>query len=142
MSRNDIFSLVSKVRSATNEYLVAELEKLGTTGLAPSHGDILAALYRGGETGMTELATTIRRRKNTLTVLVAKLEDLGYVGRRPDPEDARRSLVYLTARGEALRAPFGRISRSLLAAGLRGIADGEIEATASCLERMLGNLQR
>lgn len=139
MSRNDIFALVSRVRGATNEYLVGELERLGATGLAPSHGDILAALYRHGELGMTELASSIRRRKNTLTVLAAKLEDLGYVSRRADPEDARRSLVFLTAKGEALRDPFSRISRSLMTRGLKGIGEEELDATSRCLERMLKN---
>jgi MarR family transcriptional regulator, organic hydroperoxide resistance regulator len=141
MGRSGIFSLVSRVRAATNEYLVGELEERGVTGLAPSHGDILAALFRKGELGMTELASSIRRRKNTLTVLVAKLEDLGYVRRRQDPEDARRGIVSLTAKGETLRDPFSRISRALLAKGLRGIAEEEIEAASRCLERMLANLQ-
>jgi MarR family transcriptional regulator, organic hydroperoxide resistance regulator len=141
MARGDIFALVSRVRAATNEYLVDELERLGSTGLAPSHGDILAALFRHGELGMSELAATIRRRKNTLTVLVAKLEDIGYVARRTDPEDARRSFVFLTAKGEALREPFARISRSLIAVGLKGIAEDDLAAASRCLERMLDNLQ-
>lgn len=141
VSKNDIFALVSRVRAATNEYLVGELERLGAAGLAPSHGDILAALYRHGELGMSELASSIRRRKNTLTVLAAKLEDLGYIARREDPEDARRSLIFLTAKGEALRAPFARISRSLISKGLKGIGEAEVAAASSCLERMLENLQ-
>jgi MarR family transcriptional regulator, organic hydroperoxide resistance regulator len=142
VSRKDIFALVSRVRAATNEYLIVELKGMGATGLAPSHGDILAALFRGGELGMTELAASIRRKKNTLTVLVAKLEDLGYIARRQDPEDARRSCVFLTGKGEALREPFARISRSLLAKGLRGIDEGEVDAASRCLEKMLGNLLR
>lgn len=141
VSRNAIFALVSRVRAATNEYLAAELERAGAAGLAPSHGDILAALFRGGETGMTELAASIRRRKNTLTVLVAKLEEAGYVARRPDPEDARRSFVFLTARGEALREPFARISRALIAKGLKGVGGDDLSAAERCLERMLANLQ-
>jgi MarR family transcriptional regulator, organic hydroperoxide resistance regulator len=140
VSKRDIFALVSRVRAATNEYLVGELEDLGVMGLAPSHGDILAALFRGGEQGMTELASSIHRRKNTLTVLVAKLEDLGYISRRQDPEDARRSFILLTAKGEALREPFAHISRSLLAKGLRGVTDEDIGAASRCLERMLKNL--
>jgi DNA-binding MarR family transcriptional regulator len=141
MARGDFFALVSRVRAATNEYLIVELEKLGSTGLAPSHGDILAALFRHGELGMSELAASIRRKKNTLTVLVAKLEDLGYVSRRTDPEDARRSFVFLTAKGEALREPFSRVSRSLIAVGMRGIAENEVAAASRCLERILDNLQ-
>lgn len=140
MSRNNIFALVSRVRAATNDYLVGELEKLGAIGLAPSHGDILAALFQRGELGMTELADAIRRKKNTLTVLVAKLEDLGYVSRRHDAEDARRSVVSLTAMGEAFRGPFTRVSRTLIATGLKGIKDGEIDVASRCLEKILGNL--
>jgi MarR family transcriptional regulator, organic hydroperoxide resistance regulator len=141
VSRNDIFALVSRVRAATNEYLVGELEARGVSGLAPSHGDILAALFRSGEMGMTELADAIRRRKNTLTVLVAKLEVSGFIARHPDPEDARRSLVSLTPAGEALREPFARISRALVSKGLRGVGESEVEATSRCLETILDNLR-
>lgn len=141
MSRDSIFSLVSRVRAATNDYLLGELAAGGIEGLAPSHGDILAALFRRGELGMTELAEEIRRRKNTLTVLVAKLEAAGYVSRRQDPGDGRRSVVALTAKGRALRRPFARISRDLIAKGLDGIGDAELATTVHCLQRMVDNLR-
>jgi MarR family transcriptional regulator, organic hydroperoxide resistance regulator len=140
MRRNEAFATLSRARAAVNEFLAASLSEQGIEGLAPSHGDILAVLFHSGELGMTELATRIRRSKNTVTVLVGKLEEQGYVSRVSDPEDARRSLVSLTAKGSALREPFERISRSLVARGLRGVDEADLEAMGRCLERILENL--
>jgi MarR family transcriptional regulator, organic hydroperoxide resistance regulator len=141
VKRNDIFALVSRLRAAVNEHLIAALEAKGIEGLAPSHGDILAALFREGEIGMTELAVKIRRKKNTVTVLVGKLEEQGYVERLADPEDARRSLVSLTRKGSALRESFGKISSALIARGLAGVDEDDLEVARRCLEKMLENLQ-
>ena len=139
MKRNQIFHLVSQVRAAVNEHLEVALAERGLEGLAPSHGDILAALFREGPLGMTELAAEIRRRKNTVTVLVGKLEAQGYVERVADAEDARRALVSLTRKGSALREPFGTISADLLSKGLAGLGEAELETTMRCLERIIAN---
>jgi MarR family transcriptional regulator, organic hydroperoxide resistance regulator len=141
VKRKDFPALVSRARSAVHDYLAAALAEAGVEGLAPSHGDILAALFREGELGMGELASAIRRKKNTVTVLVAKLEAQGYIERVSDPADARRSLVSLTRKGDSLREPFARISASMLARSLAGIGDADLEAARRCLERMIENLQ-
>jgi DNA-binding MarR family transcriptional regulator len=141
VKRDDIFALISRVRAAVYEYLAGALQERGIEGLAPSHGDILAALFREGQLGMTELARAIRRKKNTVTVLVAKLEEQGYIERVADQEDGRRSFVSLTRKGLAFRDHFSRISAGLLAKGLSGIDEAELEAARNCLEKMLANFQ-
>ena len=45
-----------------------------------------------------ELARRARLSKQTLTDLVRRLERDGLIERRPDPSDARASLIYLTPR--------------------------------------------
>ena len=41
----------------------------------------------------------------TMTGLVLRMEALGFLARRPDPEDRRVSRVYLTSRGRRLKRP-------------------------------------
>jgi DNA-binding MarR family transcriptional regulator len=50
--------------------------------------------------GLAELA---RVRKQTMAEAVDQLERMGYVERRPNPEDRRSRLVFLTERGASVK---------------------------------------
>jgi DNA-binding MarR family transcriptional regulator len=53
----------------------------------------------------SELAARLRMSKQALGYLLGELERLGYLERRPDPDDLRSKRVALTRRGEsAIRA--------------------------------------
>ena len=60
---------------------------------------VLGQLYRLGPMTPTRLAQCERVRLQTLTRLLAELETDKLIRRRADPQDARRSLLSLTASG-------------------------------------------
>lgn len=140
MSTNHVMALIGGIRSRAHELLTAELRRRGHPGLVPSHGAILARLYEQGPLPMSVLAQGIGRRKNTVTTLVRKLEDAGYVLRTPDPTDSRVSLVGLTAKGEAFRAEFQDISTLLLTTVWGDMAPERREQLVVGLEELLRNL--
>jgi DNA-binding MarR family transcriptional regulator len=135
-----VFASISRTRAAVNDFLSEELARAGLAGLCPSHGDILSALFKEDGQAMGDLARAIRRKKNTATVLVSKLEGLGYVEAVRDAADGRRVLIRLTAAGRALKEPFSRISRRLHDKALKGIEEDRLEGLLSLLERIQGNL--
>jgi DNA-binding MarR family transcriptional regulator len=49
----------------------------------------------------SELAVRLRMSKQALNYLLGQLERLGYLERRPDPDDQRSKRIALTARGTA-----------------------------------------
>jgi DNA-binding MarR family transcriptional regulator len=49
----------------------------------------------------SELAARLRMSKQALNYLLGQLERLGYLERRPDPDDQRSKRIALTARGTA-----------------------------------------
>ncbi len=62
-------------------------------------GRILAFLNIKDGVSTKNLATVLAMRVSSLNELLSKLEADGYIERRPDPEDGRVSLIYLTAKG-------------------------------------------
>ncbi len=104
---------VALLRGKINNFLLSRLAEEGIKGLAPSHGSILVVLYCEGPQQMAVLSEKINRDKSTLTVLVRKLEALGYVERKADTQDNRVSVIHLTEKGFQFRALFERISREL-----------------------------
>lgn len=63
----------------------------------------LAVLDQRGAMSQRELCDAIDLDRSTVADLIARMERRGLVGRRPDPADARRKAVELTAHGRAER---------------------------------------
>ena len=134
--RRNLAHLLSLAHERADRWLVAELAAAGLKGLAPSHGDVLACLYQQGKATMHELAAFARRTKPTTTILVDKLESLGYVAREASESDARSVVVRLTPSGEALRPAFDEISRRFVHFLYAGLSREESDT----LERLLGKV--
>jgi MarR family transcriptional regulator, organic hydroperoxide resistance regulator len=140
MNTDMVIDRIARIREKSNAFILAELSRRGVTGLAPSHGSLLAHLYQGGPLPMGRLADLIRRKKNTVTTLVRKLEAAGYVGCRKDEGDNRVTLVALTAKAEAFRGDFETISRDLLRRVWGDMPPAEREVLMAGLERLEANL--
>ena len=115
MDAKHIISLISFIHREADKFLENQLRKHNITGIAPSHGDILFNLYKYESLTMQQLAKLIDRDKSTVTVLVNKLVELGYISKTPDSQDARVYNISLTAKGNELRPVFAEISEGLLA---------------------------
>ena len=109
----EMLSLVSKIHEKGNRFIIEELKNNGAEGLVPSHGDILVCLYKNGKMTMKDIANSIRRTKPTVTVLVDKLEKLGYIKREASDEDNRFTNIVLTQKGEDFKVIFEKISKDL-----------------------------
>ena len=140
MKTDHIVALVSRIRGEANSLLVAELEKRGHSGLAPSHGAILHALSVRGPIPMSALADAIGKQKNTVTTLVNKLEQAGYVVKTPSREDSRVTLVSLSEKAVAAQPDFAAISQTLLNSVWADMPQAEREALVTGLEKILRNL--
>jgi len=140
MRTDHVVALIGRVRERANRLICAELLRLGHPELAPSHGSILAALYDQGDLPMSVLAKAIGKKKNTLTVLVKKLEKAGYVRRELSLTDSRVSIITLTEKGKAFRKDFNAVSEKLLATVWGDMEKSQREALVAGLERLSRNL--
>ncbi len=141
MEQHQIIALISKIRHSANELIIRELDKHGISGIVPSHGDILVRLFRRDAITMSELAAAIGKKKNTVTTLVEKLVNLGYVTKSADPEDSRITLVKLTPEGISLQKAFDKVSYTLIETVYEGITEKEKAAVLKILSKMKKNLE-
>lgn len=125
MNTDNTINLIGRIREKTNKFLLKELEKLGLKNIAPSHGDILAALFKYEEATMTEIADIIHRDRSTVTALINKLINLEYVSSKKDPKDNRSSIICLTEKGKELKSGFIEISQKLYMLEYKGISEEE-----------------
>lgn len=76
------------------------LEKLGLTY---TQYIAIVALWEDDNQTVSSLGEKLFLESNTLTPILKKLEEMGYLKRQRDPKDERQVLVSLTPAGRALR---------------------------------------
>lgn len=139
MNTDNTISLIAKIREKADKFLLKEMEKLGLKNIAPSHGDILSALFKCQEATMTEIANTIHRDRSTVTALVNKLIRFEYVSSKKDLNDNRSSIIYLTEKGKELKLGFKEISEKLYMREYKGISDEEKVIFRDILQKIYNN---
>ena len=130
-------SLISKIHEKGNKFILQELNSNGITDLAPSHGDILAMLYQHSKLTMKEIAEKIHRTKPTVTILVAKLEKLGFVKREKSSEDSRITYIMLNSKSENFKPIFKKISKDLNKILFKNLTNKEVQLLGELLEKMI-----
>jgi len=136
MKQGNALSLISRIREKATKLIVRELELHGVDGIVPSHGDILVILFNGEKLTMKELADKIHRTKPTVTVLIEKLVQYGFVEKEKSSTDSRVTYIKLTRKGIKLKPIFDDISGKLNDVLYGGLTDEETEV----LERLLNKV--
>jgi DNA-binding MarR family transcriptional regulator len=113
-------------------------------GVSRSEAGVLGALSRGPRR-ITELADLEGHAQPTMTLLVKRLEERGWVARDRDPADGRVVLVSLTGPGTAALEDLRAAYRTVLRDHLAALPDEQIAAlqiATEALESLLDALQQ
>ncbi len=132
----NLLALVSKIHEKGNRFIVEQLKKNGADGLVPSHGDILICLYEQDKMTMKDIADKIHRTRPTVTVLVDKLEKLGYIKREISQEDSRYTYIVLTKKGQDFKPIFEKISEDLNNLLYKNLTEQESDTLENLLQKI------
>ncbi len=138
----NIVKHIYSLKAALDNYITTGIEQSGVKGLMVSHGNILVRLYENDKQPMTKIAADIGKCKSTLTVLVDKLEKVGFVHRISDSQDTRIKKLALTEEGMAFQERFWNISNSLEEKLWQDFSKEEREIFVELLDKMSLNLKK
>ena len=141
MDIHGIAALIGDIRANIDRFLVRELKRRGIEGMAPSHGAILFHLFAREDASMTELSKAVRRDKSTVTALVAKLVDFGYVEKIESLGDQRSVRIRLTSSGREFEPVFREISEHLLEKVTAGVGGAEQREVMRILLKIRANTE-
>jgi DNA-binding MarR family transcriptional regulator len=110
------------------------LRRQGDTGLTPSQLSALTSIERHGPLTLGSLADHERVAPPSITKVVAKLEERGFVARRADAADRRVAHVSCTPAGGALLAHVRQRKDVWLASRLADLDHDQLARLAAALD--------
>jgi DNA-binding MarR family transcriptional regulator len=116
------------------------LQKAGFEGLGAANANVIPFVPDEG-IQVSELAKLARVRKQSMAQSVEQLEKLGYLERRPDPNDRRARLVFLTERGEAVRPVAVKAGREVEKEWAKLTSPDDIQELRESLQTLLAKLR-
>lgn len=137
-----VVGLISNIREKSAQFINNQLREKGVEGLINSHGTILSILYDyDGKITMNEIGKIIGKKKSTLTDLIKKLVELGYITREKSEKDSRVVEITLTKKGWQFKSLFEEISENLLEKTYKDFTEGEKETLMLLLNKIRKNYQ-
>jgi DNA-binding MarR family transcriptional regulator len=137
LNRDSLGFLLAKASQRWNELLAARFAAAGFPEVRPAYGSILIPLFEEDGLRQGEVARRARLSKQTMTTMARRLEADGLVERRPDPDDARATLLYLTPRAKAFRPVAEAALAELDRLAAQALPRGSTRALKDGLRRLL-----
>jgi DNA-binding MarR family transcriptional regulator len=122
-----------------NDHVDAALKDAGFGDIRPAHANVFALVPAEG-IQVVELARRSQMAKQSMGQVIEQLEALGYVERRPDPDDGRAKRVFLTERGLSVRPVGAAAGRRVEADWAKLTSPRDVEALRGGLQQLLGRL--
>jgi DNA-binding MarR family transcriptional regulator len=113
---------------------------LRDTGLYPGQELLMMQLWERGEQRQADLIKTLGLDPSTVTKMLQRLEQSGFVTRKPSPNDRRAVVVSATRAGQALCDQVRQAWRALEEATAAGFTEVEYRQAMQVLTRIEANL--
>jgi DNA-binding MarR family transcriptional regulator len=110
--------------------------QVGQAGLSSIEWRVLATLYDGTPLTVNELTAQVLSKQPTVTKLVQRMAQTGWVELLADAMDQRRTLVAITSAGKKLVRPLVLAAQKHEAQVLRALGAEEVGALKSLLARL------
>lgn len=131
--------LIAKIHQLSGR-IFARMLKEYAIEINPAQGRIMFVLWRNDGIPISELAKKTSLEKSTLTSMLDRLEDAGYVARVPSQQDRRKILIRRTAKDKAWQKVYVRVSQEMTKLFYRGFSEKEIDEFERYLRRIFDNL--
>lgn len=108
--------------------------------LSAAQWRLLARLVKAEGAPQARLADLMEIEPISVSRLLDRMEDGGWIERRPDPADRRVRMVFPTARGRQVFAEIKQIASEIYEEALAGLPPGEREVLYRGLRTLIDNL--
>lgn len=134
--------LISKIKQISGRIFDKKLKSYDINDLNTAQGRIIFSLMQNDNIPISELARQTALGKTTLTTMLDRLEQSGYIITKADETDKRKTLVALSEKSKAIEARHKAVSQEMTALFYEGITEEQIDEFENTLRHILANLVR
>lgn len=134
--------LISQIKLTQRRVFQRLLQNSGVEEFNGPQGNILYVLWQKDTIPIVEIAAKTGLAKNTLTVMLDRMEENGLVSRKQSADDRRKTLVCLTEKAYELERDYNLVSQQMNDLFFQNLSEKDIEELERYLDIILGNLQR
>ena len=131
--------LIAKIHQLSGRIFAKKLKDY-TIEINPAQGRIMFVLWREDEIPIHELANKTSLGKSTLTSMLDRLEEMGFIRRVPLKQDRRKILIKRTEKDKSFQDLYVRVSQDMTKLYYHGFTPSEIEQFEIYLKRIFSNL--
>ena len=132
--------LIAKIHQITNRIFKQMLKEYGIKELNPGQGRILFALWQKDDIPIHELSKKTQLTKSSLTTMLDRLENSGFLKREDDENDRRAKKVRLSEKSKKLQQNYATVSNKMTQVFYGTLTNDEIDEFEDYLRRILNNL--
>jgi DNA-binding MarR family transcriptional regulator len=133
--------LISKIHQLSGRIFNRLLKEHGIEVVNSAQGRILFVLWQNDGIPIQELARATSLGKSTLTSMLDRLENSGFIKRVPSKEDRRKILIYRTEKDRAFQNQYLKISEEMTEIWYEHLSESAIEKFEKTLKRIFQNLE-
>lgn len=134
--------LISHIKQIQGRVFGRLLQTCGVEEFNGPQGHILYVLWQSEGIPIVELAQKTGLAKNTLTVMLCRMEENGLICREVSASDRRQSLISLTPRARALEKRYNQVSQQMNSLFFKDFEKEEIKELEQYLDRIVSNLEQ
>ena len=132
--------LIAKIHQLGGRIFAKKLKLYQLTEINPAQGRIMFPLWQKDEISIHELSKATLLGKSTLTTMLNRLEDDGYLKRVPSEKDRRKTLIKLTEKTQELQEKYVQVSSEMNELFYHGLTEQEKDEFDRYLERILNKV--
>jgi len=132
--------LIAKIHQLSGRIFNQKLKNNKLDKLNPAQGRIMFVLWNKNSLPIHELSKETQLSKSTLTSMLDRLEEAGYIKRSPSKKDRRKIIINLIKVDKEFEQNYINVSNKMLNLFYNGFSEEEIDQFESFLKRLLNNL--
>jgi len=132
--------LVAKIHQLSQRIFARILRDANLTELNPAQGRIMFVLWRADNISIHELSKRTLLSKSTLTSMLDRLEQAGFIKRVPSKKDRREILIQLTEKNKLLQEKYVDVSKNMTKIYYNDFTVDEMNNFENKLQKILENL--
>jgi DNA-binding MarR family transcriptional regulator len=132
--------LISKIKQIFGRIFNKKLRSCDINDLNGAQGRIIFSLWQKDNIPISELARQTALGKTTLTSMVDRLEQRGYIVRNVDEKDKRKALIALSEKSKSIEGRHEAVSKEMTSLFYEGLSEKQIDEFENLLKHILSNL--